>query len=145
MAVISQRAPRLQWQGCLLSPFIFLLAIDWILKKTTAGKRNGIQWTLGTSSTTWILRMTLPYSHTIASRCMRKHPTSQLSQANMALGYTKTNNLKIHTTSTEPVKLRRKPLEEVESMHIHDANLPFHHIPKVLYWIEIWWLWRPFE
>ncbi|KAK0133766.1 hypothetical protein N1851_010642 [Merluccius polli] len=23
-------------------------------------------------------------------------------------------------------------------LHIHDANLPFHHIPKVLYWIEIW-------
>ncbi len=29
-------------------------------------------------------------------------------------------------------------------LHIHDANLPFHHIPKLLYWIEIWWLWRPF-
>ncbi len=27
---------------------------------------------------------------------------------------------------------------------IHDVNLPFHHTPKVLYWIEIWWLWRPF-
>ncbi len=22
-------------------------------------------------------------------------------------------------------------------LHIHDANLPFHHIPKMLYWIEI--------
>ncbi len=30
-------------------------------------------------------------------------------------------------------------------LHIHDVNLSFHHIPKVLYWIEIWWLWRPFE
>ncbi len=30
-------------------------------------------------------------------------------------------------------------------LHIHDAYLLFHHIPKVLYWIEIWWLWRPFE
>ncbi len=30
-------------------------------------------------------------------------------------------------------------------LHIHDANLLFHHITKVLYWIEIWWLWRPFE
>ncbi len=30
-------------------------------------------------------------------------------------------------------------------LHIHYANLPFHHIPKVLYCIEIWWLWRPFE
>lgn len=24
-------------------------------------------------------------------------------------------------------------------------NLPFHHIPKVLYWIDLRWLWRPFE
>ncbi len=25
-------------------------------------------------------------------------------------------------------------------LHIHDVNLPFHHIPKMLYWIDIWWL-----
>ncbi len=35
-------------------------------------------------------------------------------------------------------------LLQICQLHIH-ANLPFHHIPKVLYWIEIWWLWRPFE
>jgi hypothetical protein len=35
-------------QGCLLSPFLFLLAIDWTMKTSTAGKRNGIQWTLWT-------------------------------------------------------------------------------------------------
>ena len=33
-------------QGCLLSPFLFLLAIDWVMKTSTAQKRNGIQWTL---------------------------------------------------------------------------------------------------
>ena len=33
-------------QGCLLSPFLFLLAIDWIMKTTTEETRNGIQWTL---------------------------------------------------------------------------------------------------
>ncbi len=36
-------------------------------------------------------------------------------------------------------------LLQICRLHIHDANLPFHHIPKVLCWIEIWWLWRPFE
>ena len=33
-------------QGCLLSPFLFLLAIDWVMRETTKGERNGIQWTL---------------------------------------------------------------------------------------------------
>lgn len=32
-------------QGCLLSPFLFLLAIDWIMKTATDNRRNGIQWT----------------------------------------------------------------------------------------------------
>lgn len=32
-------------QGCLLSPLLFLLTIDWIMKTTTS-TRNGIQWTL---------------------------------------------------------------------------------------------------
>ncbi len=35
-------------------------------------------------------------------------------------------------------------LLQICRLHIHDANLSFHHIPKVVYWIEIWWLWRPF-
>ena len=33
-------------QGCLLSPFLFLLVIDWIMRESTHGKRNGIQWDL---------------------------------------------------------------------------------------------------
>ena len=33
-------------QGCLLSPILFLLAIDWVLKTSTSERRNGIQWTL---------------------------------------------------------------------------------------------------
>jgi hypothetical protein len=30
-------------QGCLISPFLFLLVIDWIMKTTTEGRRNRIQ------------------------------------------------------------------------------------------------------
>ena len=33
-------------QGDLLSPFLFLLAIDWAMKETISDSRNGIQWTL---------------------------------------------------------------------------------------------------
>nr|KAG5688939.1 hypothetical protein BaRGS_031338 [Batillaria attramentaria] len=37
-------------QGCLLYPFLFLLVVDWIMKATTTGRKNGIQWTLWTHS-----------------------------------------------------------------------------------------------
>lgn len=33
-------------QGCLQSPFLFLLVIDRILKTTTSDRRSGIQWTV---------------------------------------------------------------------------------------------------
>lgn len=35
-------------QGCLLSPLIFLIVIDWIMRATTKDYRTGIQWTLFT-------------------------------------------------------------------------------------------------
>ena len=33
-------------QGCLLSPFLSLLCIDWTMKQTTHNKNTGIQWSL---------------------------------------------------------------------------------------------------
>lgn len=33
-------------QGCLLSPLLFLLVADWILRNTTEGARTGHQWAL---------------------------------------------------------------------------------------------------
>lgn len=28
---------------------------------------------------------------------------------------------------------------KIASLHIHDSNLHFHYITKVLYWTEVWW------
>lgn len=33
-------------QGCMLSPTIFLIVMDWIMRRTTEGNSTGIQWTL---------------------------------------------------------------------------------------------------
>ena len=32
-------------QGCLLSPFLFMLAVNWVMKSTTETHQRGIQWT----------------------------------------------------------------------------------------------------
>lgn len=32
-------------QGCLLSPFLFLSVVDWIMKTSTSQKKHGIRWT----------------------------------------------------------------------------------------------------
>ena len=34
-------------QGCVLSGFLFLLVIDWIMRKTLEGGKYGIRWHLG--------------------------------------------------------------------------------------------------
>jgi len=33
-------------QGCILSPILFLVAIDWVMRQTTSDRPRGIQWTL---------------------------------------------------------------------------------------------------
>ena len=60
-------------QGCLLSPFLFLLVIDWIMKTTTTGRNNGMQWTLWTQLDD--LDFDLRSCHTTTARC-RTRPLS---------------------------------------------------------------------
>ena len=33
-------------QGCVLSPILFLVTIDWVMRQTTSERPRGIQWTL---------------------------------------------------------------------------------------------------
>ena len=36
-------------QGCVMSGFLFLLCLDWVMRKATADKRRGIRWNLTTA------------------------------------------------------------------------------------------------
>ena len=35
-------------QGCVMSGFLFLLCLDWVMRKATADKRRGIRWSFTT-------------------------------------------------------------------------------------------------
>ena len=104
-------------QGCLLSPFLFLLAIDWIMQKTTSNKRNGIQWT------PWTQLDDLDFADDLAllshTQKQMQEKTDDLAANSAQLGLIihtgKTKILKANTTNTNRVKLNGTPLEEVEN------------------------------
>nr|KAG5711528.1 hypothetical protein BaRGS_025955 [Batillaria attramentaria] len=104
-------------QGCLLSPFLFLLVIDWIMKTTTAGRKNGIQWTL------WTQLDDLDFADDLA---LLSHSHSQMQDKTTCLEATsagtglkinrkKTELMKINTTANTPVTVGGEPIREVES------------------------------
>ncbi|KAK7112952.1 hypothetical protein V1264_012324 [Littorina saxatilis] len=104
-------------QGCLLSPFLFLLVIDWIMKTTTAGRNNGIQWTL------WTQLDDLDFADDLA---LLSHNFNQMQDKTTRLAATsaktglrinkrKTELLKINTTANTPVTVGGEPIREVES------------------------------
>ena len=102
-------------QGCLLSPFLFLLAIDWLMKQTTMGHRDGIQWSL--------LRQLedLDFADDLAllshSNAQMQNKTTRLNNLASNLGLhihkNKTKILRINAEN-EPITLADSPIEEVE-------------------------------
>lgn len=104
-------------QGCLLSPFLFLLAIDYIMKNVTEGHRNGIQWTL------WKQLDDLDFADDLAllshSKTQMQNKTEKLLHESKQMGLNihkgKTKILKVNDNCNEPVKLEQEPIEEVET------------------------------
>ena len=104
-------------QGCLLSPFFFLIAIDWIMRTAIAQARNGIQWT------PWLQLDDLDFaddlsllSHTHRQMQEKTNSVKDSSgQVGLHINRGKTKVLRINTTTTEPVRLDDDLLEEVIS------------------------------
>ena len=103
-------------QGCLLSPFLFLLAVDWVVRQTTSGRRNGIQWTL------FRQLEDLDFADDLA---LLSHSQNQMQQKTELLSsFSGGIGLRIHSGKTKvlrvnaanaPVTLQETPLEEVDS------------------------------
>ncbi|XP_078679467.1 uncharacterized protein LOC144915099 [Branchiostoma floridae x Branchiostoma belcheri] len=104
-------------QGCLLSPFLFLLVIDWIMKTTTTERRNGIQWTL------WSQLEDLDFADDLAllshnHRQMQDKTTTLDTTSNSTgprISKKKTEVMRINTTSNTPVTIGGVPVKEAES------------------------------
>ena len=104
-------------QGCLLSPFLFLLAIDWVMTTTTSTGRNGIQWTM------WSQLDDLDFADDLAllshTHQQMQDKTTELQNTSTKVGLNihrgKTQTMRVNATSNEPVRLDGDVLEEVDS------------------------------
>ena len=104
-------------QGCLLSPFLFLLVIDWIMKITTTGMNSGILWTL------WTQLDDLDFADDLAllshSHSQMQDKTTFLESTSAGTGLKinrkKTELIKKNTTANAPVTAGGEPIGEMES------------------------------
>ncbi|KAK3775658.1 hypothetical protein RRG08_049838 [Elysia crispata] len=104
-------------QGCLLSPFLFILAVDWLMKESTSGSRNGIQWTLWTQLDDLdFADDTALVSHNLSQMQDKTSTVNQLSGSiGLRIHPGKSKMLKIKTEDTQAITVGGKPLEVVEN------------------------------
>ena len=103
-------------QGCVLSPFLFILGIDWIMKQTTVKGKRGIRWTL-----TEVLE-DLDFADDIVLLASRyvdiQEKTNIMAEKAGSIGLDvnvgKTKVLRMNTKVTQPVQLYSDDLVEVE-------------------------------
>ena len=83
-------------QGCLLSPFLFNLAIDWIMKESSKGRQNGIQWT------PWLQLDDIDFADDVA---LLSHSTRQMQDKTDDLNVTsKKLGLDIHAIKSKVMR-----------------------------------------
>ena len=102
-------------QGCAMSGFLFVLVIDWIIRKTTRRKR-GIQWGLDTMED-------LDFSDDLAllstSRRNLQQKTNELEvhtkRTGLHINTAKTKVMKIKTDDNQPIVIGIDDVETVDS------------------------------
>ena len=103
-------------QGLLLLPFLFLLAVDWIMRSVANQKRNGIQRTLWSHLDDLYIANLVRLSHNhrqIQSKISGLHHASL--PEGLKLKTEETRILRINADTDEPVTHEGGELEEVES------------------------------
>ena len=113
-------------QGCLLSPFLFLLIIDLILRCCNAN--DGIQWTLKEHLNDLDYADDIGLLSTNMTQMQRK--TNMVAEASLKVGLrinvSKTKILRINATTNAPIKLEGSDLEDVSMFEYLGSKIDEH-------------------
>ena len=112
-------------QGCLLSPLLFLVAIDWTMKKSVDGQRTGLQWTPFTQLED------LDFADDLAlisgTHTQMQQKTNKLHEHSKQLGLMinvgKTKVIRINTKSHQGINIKEQPLENVAEFVYLGSNI----------------------
>ncbi|VDP18325.1 unnamed protein product [Schistosoma margrebowiei] len=104
-------------QGCLLSPFLFVLVVDWIIKTATSEGKHGIQWTVQKQLDDLDFADDLALlSHTHERMQIKTASVAAVSASiGLSIHKGKTKVLKFKAENSIPITLDGKTLEDVES------------------------------
>lgn len=98
-------------QGCLLSPFLSLLCINWIMKQTIHNKKTGIQWSL----TEHLEDLKFADDIALLSHTNQKiQEKSKLLELGLKINGPKNMTYKINNKSMNPITAGGQALEEVD-------------------------------
>ena len=102
-------------QGCILSPFLFILCINWLMKETTKTERRGITWTL----TNALEDIDFADDICLLSQTHNdmQQKTNDLNTNGDCLGFktstSKTKEMRMNSKSREPITVREGVMEVV--------------------------------
>jgi hypothetical protein len=104
-------------QGCNMYGFLFLLVIDWIMRKATPDKNTGIRWNL-TSKLEDLdyaddIALLASTREQIQTKCnlLSKHAKSTGLKINAA----KTKSMRMNTKNTQPIEIEGTVVDEVDN------------------------------
>ena len=112
-------------QGCLLSPFLFLLVIDWIMRKTTEKHRGGIQWTLTPplEDVEFADKIAL-LSHNHQGMQSKVTRLANISaKTGLRISKSKTKVLRVNTRNADKLELDGEAIDDVEKFTYLGSNI----------------------
>ena len=103
-------------QGCILSPFLFILGIDWVMKKATTEGSHGLRWTLFDSleDLDFADDIVLLSQRHSDSQVKTSRMTSAAKSIGLKVNIKKTKVLRVNANNQHPIQINDMDVDDVQ-------------------------------